>query len=259
MSSLNSLIPFRNSSRQANGGPSTGTVARRLNLHSPIGLEAAADLERLLGRPTRFKGGTLIAQAGDRADLVTVIQAGVACRTTLLADGRRQIHALLLPGETADAEARLIRYRTDNIAALTDCSVWLAPTSRFAALSTTHPELAEAFAREAAIAADIAREWVVNLGRRSALERVAHLICELYARMDAIGLVVDRTFAQPLTQQDIADAQGLSAVHVNRVFQELRARGLIRTERGRMAVLDWDRLQALALFEPLYLHLRKAA
>lgn len=234
-------------------------VARRLGLHSRLPPEACAELERLLGRPVKFEAGALIAEAGDNADLVTVIQTGVACRMNLLPDGRRQIHALMIPGDTADAEAPLLAVRPDNIEALTACAVWLTPKSRFASLLGAQSQLVEAFAREAAIAAQVAREWVVNIGRRSATERIAHLICELYSRSEAVGLVEDGGFLLPLTQQDIADAQGVSAVHVNRVLQELRARRLIRTERRWLIVLDLPKLQALAMFNPLYLHIEGRA
>ena len=236
---------------------STAIVRRRLSLHTRIGPDAADDLERLLGRPTRFAAGSLIAEAGDMTDLVTVVREGFAGRTGILPDGRRQIHSLMVPGDTADAEAPLLGARPDNIEALSDCSVWLAPKSRLAGLIAVKDELAEAFVREAAIAAQVAREWVVNVGRRTAVERVAHLICELHARLDAVGLVQASGFVQPLTQQHIADAQGISTVHANRVMQELRAMGLIRTDKRRLTVLNLERLQNVAMFDPLYLHLKR--
>jgi CRP-like cAMP-binding protein len=193
-------------------------VARRLSAHSALPAQAAAALSRLLGRRTEFGAGALIAEAGDEADLVTVMREGVACRMSLLPDGRRQIHSLLLAGDTADAEAPLLGVRQDNIEALTRCSVWLIPKTRLTALLHTQPELAQAFAREAAIAGQVARQWVVNLGQRDATERIAHLICELHARMEAVGLAREDAFPLPVTQLAIADAQGLSAVHVNRVL-----------------------------------------
>lgn len=242
----------------ADGG-STEIVARRLALHSRLDSTIGGDLERLLGRPIRFEAGALIAEFGDDADLVTVLQDGLACRMNLLPDGRRQIHALTVPGDAADAETPLLHRRSDNIQALTRCMVWRAPKSRFEALTGSRPRLAEAFAREAAIGAQVAREWVVNVGRRTALERIAHLICELYLRLDAVSRVEEDGFDQPLTQQDIADAQGISAVHVNRVLQELRGRGLIRTGRRRLTVLDLAQLQAVGLFDPLYLQLGSLA
>jgi CRP-like cAMP-binding protein len=239
-------------------GP-TEIVARRLGLHSAVDPQAEAALETLLGTPMSFEAGALIAKAGDGADPMTVMREGFACRMSLLPDGRRQIHSVFLPGDTVDAETPLLAVRPDNIEALTPCSAWLVPKSRQAPLLRSHPALAEAFAREGAIAAQVAREWVVNVGRRTALERIAHLICELHARLDAVGLVTHDSFVQPMTQPEIADAQGLSTVHVNRVMQQLRGQGLIRTDRQRLFILDIRRLQDLALFDPLYLQLLSTA
>lgn len=249
---LSSLSP-------SEGEHGTASVARRLRVHSSISVEAAAALDWLLGRPIAFEPGALVAQAGENADLVTVVQKGLACRMSLLADSRRQIHSLLLPGETADAEAALLHLRADNVEALTRCCVWLVPKTRFAGLVHSQPQLAEAFARETAIAAQVAREWVVNLGRRNAVERLAHFICELSTRFDAIGATKQNAFVLPLTQQDIADAQGMSAVHVNRVLNELRAKFLIRTDKHVLTVLDRSALESLAMFDAAYLHLRQLA
>lgn len=253
------VLPTIQPSYQPGQKHPAANVARRLGLHSRLSAQAGAALDRLLGRSTRFEARAVIAESGEDADLVTIVEDGFVCRMNLLPDGRRQIHSLFLPGDTVDAETPLLGVRPDNVEALTDCSVWLVPQARLAGLLQTQPELAKAFARESAIGAQVAREWVVNIGQRTALERIAHLICELYARMDAVGLVTNGAFVLPLTQRDIADAQGLSAVHVNRVLQDLRRKGLIRADRRRLAVLDWGQLQRLALFDGRYLHLSQVA
>jgi CRP-like cAMP-binding protein len=239
----------------ARGAPSPSSiVARRLAAHSLLGPPPEV-LDKLLGQPVDFKPRTLIAEVGDAPRNVTVLREGWACRMTLLPNGRRQIHAILLPGDTADVEATLLEARPDNIEALSRCSVWSVPHHRLASLAADHPDLASAFAREAAIAANVARAWVVNIGQRDAIQRIAHFICELHARLSAVGAADPDGFTLGATQGDIADAQGLTTVHVNRVLQDLRARGLIRIERRRLTIVDGERLQALALFDPLYLHL----
>jgi CRP-like cAMP-binding protein len=178
---------------------------------------------------------------------------------TLLPNGARQIHAILLPGDAADVEASLLARRSDSIQALSNCSIWLVPSSRLAALPRTDESLAEAFLREATVNAEIAREWIVNLGRRSADQRIAHLLCELCTRMDVMGVGKDGAYPFIFTQMDIADAQGLTAVHVNRVMKGLKETGLITLKARVLTVLDRLGLERVGLFDPGFLHLRPAA
>lgn len=234
-------------------------VAAKLSLHSPLGPADVEALRDMLGRSQAFADRAIIAQAGEPADMVTVLGRGIACRMTMLPSGRRQIQAVLLPGDVADGETSLLLRRSDNIEALTACSVWIAPRSRLAALPRTAPGLATAFMREAAINAEVARQWVVNLGARNARERVAHLLCEVTTRMDALNLAVRGAYPLPITQQDIGDATGLSSVHVNRVLQSLRSEGLIHTSGRALKVLDRERLCAIAAFDQAYLHMEQAA
>lgn len=229
-------------------------MARRLAAHSLLGPSLNV-LDELLGQAVDFDPRALIAEAGDAPRDITVIRQGWACRMTLLPNGRRQIQAVLLPGDTADAEASLLEARPDNIEALSRCSVWSVPHQRLARLAVDHPELVSAFAREVAIGANVARAWVVNIGQRDATQRIAHFLCELQARLSAVGAADPNGFMLGATQADIADAQGLTTVHVNRVLQNLRARGLIRLERRRLTIVDQARLEGLALFDPLYLSL----
>jgi CRP-like cAMP-binding protein len=233
-------------------------VARKLSLHSPLSLDVQQALDETLGRPQPFVAGAVIAESGDAADLTTVVRQGFICRATILAPGRRQIHALLLPGDSADLEATVLAKRSDRIEALTNCSVWLVPKARLAAAAAAHPQLSEALLRETVINAEIARQWVVNVGGRSAYERIAHLLCELCARMDAAGMGDAGLYPFPFTQQIIGDAQGLSMVHVNRVFQQLKANKLIDVRARRLRILDASGLSKAALFDPRYLHYREA-
>jgi CRP-like cAMP-binding protein len=235
-----------------------GVVARKLALHTPLSSEAREALDHFLGRPREFAPNALIARAGEPADVLSVIGSGVACRMSLLPDGDRQIHSILLAGDAADIEASLLAKRSDFIQAITKCSVWTVPKGRLATLPRTPHGLAEALLREATIGAEITREWVVNLGRRSGTQRIAHLVCELCARMDAMGVGQGGVYPFPLTQQDIADAQGLSPVHVNRVLQDLKARGLIAQRSKTLKVLDRKGLEATGLFNALYLHFQNA-
>jgi CRP-like cAMP-binding protein len=116
--------------------------------------------------------------------------------------------------------------------------------------------LAQAFWRESLIDAAMFRQWISVLGRRSARGKLAHLFCELFVRLHAVGLASDYACRLPLTQSDLADALGMSAVHINRTLQELRADRLIKFRAGQLIILAWDRLKEIAEFDPGYLHLR---
>jgi CRP-like cAMP-binding protein len=100
----------------------------------------------------------------------------------------------------------------------------------------------------------IHREWMTGLGRLSAHERMAHLLCELFLRLQAVGLTRDHSYDLPITQAELADAFGLSPVHVNRTFQDLRGQGLITSQGKTLVINDWERLQQVAQFNPDYLH-----
>jgi CRP-like cAMP-binding protein len=116
------------------------------------------------------------------------------------------------------------------------------------------PRLAGALWRDTLIDAAIFRQWMLGLGRKQALGRLAHLLCELFAKMKAVGLATNRSVPMPITQEEFADALGLSGVHVNRSLQELRARELISLDRRTLTILDWDGVKGVAEFDPTYLH-----
>ena len=117
------------------------------------------------------------------------------------------------------------------------------------------PRITAAFWRETLIDAAIFREWMVGIGRRKAPSRIAHLLCEMYVRLDSIGMAENWTVTLPITQEELGDALGLSAVHTNRALQELRGQDLIVFERSKLTILDWQRLVQVGEFDPTYLHL----
>src|SRR3954464_12125471 len=119
-----------------------------------------------------------------------------------------------------------------------------------------HPGIGDAFWRDTLIDAAIFREWIVNVGSREAYSRIAHLLCEIFLKLKAVGLTNGTSFEFPITQSKIGEATGLSTVHVNRSVQALRADGVIVLERGRCTISDLERLKEAAMFDPTYLHLR---
>jgi len=231
-------------------------VVRRLNSFrklSDAGVEAikGSVREKILKAAA---GEDLICE-GDRPDAVRLFLSGWACRYKALEDGRRQIVSFILPGDSCDAHIYVLAAMDHSIATLTPTVYGELDSVAFERLMAADRSVAEAFHCEALVASAIQREWAINLGRRDALERVAHIICELYERLRVVGLVEGNSFGFPVTQMDLADATGLSTVHLNRTLQELRAKGLITLRDRVLTIPHLQSLAAAAMFNPDYLHL----
>jgi CRP-like cAMP-binding protein len=198
-----------------------------------------------------------IIHEGDKPDAVYLILSGWGCRYKTLEDGRRQVMAFLLPGDLCDLNIFVLREMDHSICALTAVNYAEIDGEALAALALSHPRVTRALWWEALVSLAIQREWSVNLGQRTATERIAHLLCELFFRLRAVGLTTDLTCDLPVTQAELADASGLSAVHVNRTIQELRAADLIVLRGRTLTILDLEALKTVALFNPNYLHLNR--
>jgi CRP-like cAMP-binding protein len=162
--------------------------------------------------------------------------------------------AYLLPGDFCDLYVFILKAMDHGIATLSRCKVVAIPRHRTLEL-TERPAIARAFWWAALVDEATLREWLVNIGRRSAEHRVAHLLCELLLRLRVVGLANGDRFELPLTQGALADTMGLSEVHMNRVLQSLRSAGLITLGNRTLVILDVERLMALSDFNPNYLHL----
>jgi CRP-like cAMP-binding protein len=195
-----------------------------------------------------------IVREGDKPGDVHLILSGWACRYKQLEDGRRQVISFFLPGDICDPNICILREMDHSIGTITP--VTMADLSRdfFDKIGSGHPQIAEALRWETLVNASIQREWTMNLGQRTALERMAHLICEVFFRLRFAGLTDGDTCEFPLTQADLADATGLSKVHVNRTLQELRSAKLIVLKGKSLLVPQLDRLMDVALFNANYLH-----
>lgn len=186
-----------------------------------------------------------------------MILSGVACRYKIVVGGRRQILSFHFAGDMPDLQGLLLDKMDHSLCVLTKADVAFIPHEAIRAISAQRPALASAFYRQALVDGSIFREWIANVGRRLAIERVAHLICECYERMRALGLVDEKTFRLPITQSELGDATGLSNVHINRSMQSLRKAGLVVSEGKMHTILDWPRLRAAADFNSRYLHFRE--
>jgi CRP-like cAMP-binding protein len=232
-----------------------------LRLDSTTGL-TEVERQALMDLPMTVRdieAGQDIVRAGDRPQHCCLVLSGFVCRYVLLPDGRRQIMAFHPPGEIPDLQSLHLQVLDHSIAAMAATSVAFIAHEHMLRLTREHPGLMHALWRETLIDAATFRAWMVGLGRRTAHERIAHLLCEMTLRLEAVGLAVDGGFQFPVTQADIADTLGLSNVHVNRVLQDLRRDELVSWRRFTVQVLQWDALRDLALFDPNYLHLRAFA
>ena len=212
-------------------------------------------LEALCSQVRVHAAGESVFAEGSTSPYLHIVLDGWAARYRTLSDGRRQFPALHLSGDVCDLD-RLQMDRLDfGAIALTSCRVARLPLGRLMALFDERPVIRETFWWLTCVENAIATEWAVSLGRRSALERVAHLLCELKVRVEAAQPLGSDEYSLPMTQENIGDVVGLSVVHVNRTLQALRQRGLISLRERRLTILDYDALRHLCDFRQGYLHL----
>jgi CRP-like cAMP-binding protein len=231
-------------------------VIRRLNALRRLSVEARSSLESAILEGLQSAGsGEDVISEGDPVDSIRIVLSGWLCRYKTLEDGRRQIVNFLFPGESCDAYAFLLSTIDHSIATLTPAVYSDIKRARFESLIAADSTLAEAFWCETLVNIAIQREWAVNLGRRVALERVAHLFCEIVERLRPVGMINGKSCIMPITQMDLADATGLSVVHLNRTLQEMRASGLIVLRDRVLTINDLDALKNTALYSPNYLQL----
>ena len=229
-------------------------LTRKLELFGSLPNEDRKLLDTAVASRRFLKAKTNIIQEGDVPSDVHVVLSGLACRYKLLPDGSRQIFAYLLPGDFCDLHIFILREMDHGIETLSPCEIADIPRSRILEM-TQRPELSRALWWATLVDEATLREWLCNLGQRDAFHRIAHLFCELHARMKAIGLVRDGALSLPITQTEPADTMGLTNVHVNRALQELRATNLIDFKSGVLTIHDVDQLRDMSDFNSNYLHL----
>jgi CRP-like cAMP-binding protein len=196
-----------------------------------------------------------IVRDRDRPSQSCLVLEGWLCRYKILESGARQIFSFHIGGDLPDLQSLFLNTMDHNLGSLVQSTVAFIPHDSIRTLIRDFPRIGEVLWRDTLIDAAIFREWIVGMGRRDAPSRIAHLFCELFVKLDAVGLTKGYTCDFPLTQSVIADALGLSTVHVNRSLMELRGKGLITLEKHTLKILKWDELQEEAGFDPLYLHL----
>lgn len=217
-----------------------------------------SDRQALLGLPYDLKtmeAGRYIVREGSSPDHSAILVSGLAYRHKITAEGARQIVSIQVPGDFVDLESSLLNVVDHNIQALTRCEVALIRSSAILELVNLHPRIARAMWIDTMIDGSIFREWVVNVGRRDAREKLAHLMCEFARRLEAAGMGSSSGYELPMTQEQLGDATGLTSVHVNRTLRSLADEGLIERERRFIRIPDWEKMRTIAGFNETYMHL----
>lgn len=195
-----------------------------------------------------------MVREGEPTTICTLLIAGFAFRQKLVSHGARQIISFHIPGEFLDIQNSMFEVADHSVQSLTRSTVALVSKNALADLMASRPTIRRALWLDSLVDSSIFREWVVNVGRRDARARIAHLLCELAARLRSAGIADGEMFDFPLTQEQVGDATGLTAVHTNRTLQSLRRDGVISLTRSRLTILDWDRLAEIGDFNERYLH-----
>ena len=235
-----------------------GQMLDKLATRAPLD---EADREALLALPCRvqtMEPAAYVVREGERPERSCLIISGFAYRHKVTVHGSRQIVSVHIPGDFIDLEGALLNISDHNVQALTRCELSFIPREAIQQLITTHPRVGMAMWIDTLIDGSIFREWVVNVGRRDARTRLAHLLCEVARRLEVAGLADEYRYELPMTQEQIADAVGLTPVHVNRVLKALSAEGLIKRERRFVGIPKWEALRQVAGFSETYLHLDQA-
>lgn len=219
-----------------------------------LGDTLVRDIKTLARDRTDISAGRAIVKEHDRCPQIYLIESGWVFRSRGLASGRRQIVNYALPGDILCADSMLFKQSSFDLTARTPVSVVRIESPQGAELFERYPGLAAAIAWTMGQEESILAERVVSLGRRDSLEKLAHALCELEARLTAVGQMRGRTIELPLNQEDFADILGISVIHVNRTFRRLSDDKTAEYKKGQIELLDRERLAELAAFDPSYLH-----
>ena len=234
----------------------TGILIRKLEQFGKLSSNERHILENLPLDVQQVGAGQDLGWDGQRSSHCLLLLTGMVCRYRMMQGGQRQIMSFHFPGDILDLSGLLLDRLDHSLGTLTPVEVAPIAHATLRGWIEQHPGLGRRLWQDTLVDAAVFREWVVNVGRRSAYARTAHLLCEMTERMHAAGLAQDQAPSLPVTAADLADATSLSVVHVNRVLQELRTRKLVESRGKVLAVLDWDGLKYAAGFDPDYLHQR---
>ncbi|WP_241524510.1 Crp/Fnr family transcriptional regulator [Vreelandella sulfidaeris] len=226
----------------------------KLSYYMTLSQDEKQLLEAAGTRSILVEKGDVIIDEGERPEHVYLIEKGWACRYKLLENGDNHIMAFLIPGDLCDVHITILEKMDHSIRALTPVTMRKFPADEIRNIMENHPRLARALFWSTLVDEAVLREWLVNMGTRPAEARLAHVFCEMLIRSRIAGCAEDDEMEFPLTQAELSESMGLTQVHINRVLQKLRHEGLLKLEKKRLTILDWDRLKQFSQFDPAYLH-----
>jgi CRP-like cAMP-binding protein len=235
--------------------PIATRLFRKLDHYIELGAEERQALQSAVGPLRPCRSHEELFTEGATLDSVSLLYSGFACQHKMTPDGRRQIIGYFLPGDLCNGCSLILRHLDHAVSTLSVCTVAAISRDTLLALSDRYPRIARALWWMALVEQSIAREWLLNVGQRTALERIAHLFCELLVRLRAVDLADGDSYELPLTQAELADTVALSTVHVNRTLKELRRQELIAINGKMLTILDVAALQIVGMFDSNYLHL----
>ncbi|RKE53428.1 MULTISPECIES: Crp/Fnr family transcriptional regulator [unclassified Sphingomonas] len=199
-------------------------------------------------------GRKQIVRAGDLIETSTLLIEGFVCRYMDDREGQRQLVAVHVPGDFVDLHAFPMKRLDHDIATLGPVKIACFEHRTLQSITERYPHLTQKLWFSTLLDAAMHREWIFRLGRLGAEGRIAHLFCELNARLEMIGMAAEGRYMLPMTQPDLAEATGLTGVHVNRVLRALREKNLLTFKAGEVNIVDPKALAAVAEFEPQYLY-----
>lgn len=214
--------------------------------------EAVLRLPHSLERVGRFGH---IVREGDKATHSCLIRSGFACRQKTTGEGARSISAIHIKGDMVDLQNSLLGAADHSVQALTACEIAFIPREAILEVAGKFARIGFAMWYDTLVDGSVFREWLLNVSRREASARIGHLLCELGIRIERAGLGSRDRFELPITQEQIADATGLTTVHVNRTLKRLNHAGLINQDGRSIHISDWSAMEAAADFSSAYLHL----
>ena len=241
------------------GRSSANPLIRKLNGFTELDPDMIAAIMALCTASRQKNAREDLIKEGELPAQVFLVLEGWAYRYKMLRDGSRQILAYLVPGDMCAPQTLILGKMDHSIGLLSNAKIVAIPAAEITEISERFPAVGRAFWWSALVDEAVSREWLVNVARRSAHQRFAHLFCELWVRMSQVGLTRNGGYDLPVTQEQLADTVGLTGVHVNRVLQRMRGEGLITLEQRHLTIDDQERLVRVAGFDPTYLHLVRRA